>query len=296
MASPAVSVIIPFYRRADWLSEAIDSVLAQTFADFEIILVDDGSPEDISAIVTRDHRIRYLRQVNQGPATARNAGIQLAHGRLIAFLDADDVFMPEKLARQVALFRDKPHAILAHTSYQRMDEAGQPLEVIHSGAFRGNQYPEILWNCPIATPTVMLRREALGQLHFEAGMRTSEDTLLWTRLSRLAPLESLDQPLSYVRFRADSAALDPVRYLDGTEALLRIARQEDPALSPAYLRRVRAKNYQVAGNAFLKRHDMLHARAALLRSAILYPLNRHVYLSLARAIIPEFLKQHLRRA
>lgn len=93
-----VSVIIPFYNRVKWLREAVHSVFVQTYQDFEVILVDDGSSESLDELAElKDERIRYVRQQNKGPSAARNAGLDLAHGRYIAFLDADDIFWPMKL-------------------------------------------------------------------------------------------------------------------------------------------------------------------------------------------------------
>ena len=88
---PEVSVIIPFYAGVDWLSEAVDSVLLQTFKDYEIIVVNDGSPENMTEFLTQySNKIKYIKKENGGPSTARNVGIDAAIGKYIAFLDSDD--------------------------------------------------------------------------------------------------------------------------------------------------------------------------------------------------------------
>jgi glycosyltransferase involved in cell wall biosynthesis len=103
MHPPRVSIVIPTYNRAWTLAEAIDSVLGQTFASFEIIVVDDGSTDGTARLLQRyGSAVRVLRQINQGVSAARNAGIRSARGELIALLDSDDLWRPEKLARQVA--------------------------------------------------------------------------------------------------------------------------------------------------------------------------------------------------
>ncbi|TFG55950.1 MAG: glycosyltransferase family 2 protein, partial [Deltaproteobacteria bacterium] len=97
----AVSVVIPFRGRIPWLREAVDSVLAQTFRDFELILVDDGSTENVSGEPwVRHESVHYFRQDPRGPGAARNQGLPLARGRYVAFLDSDDLFLPEKLEVQ----------------------------------------------------------------------------------------------------------------------------------------------------------------------------------------------------
>jgi len=99
-----VSVIIPFYSNISWLAEAIDSVLDQTFKDFEIIVVNDGSPEDdIVFLEIYQNRIKYFKTENKGPAHARNFGIEVAQAEYLAFLDSDDLWMPTKLAKQIEL-------------------------------------------------------------------------------------------------------------------------------------------------------------------------------------------------
>ena len=99
-AAPEVSAVIPFYRNVGWLCEAVESVLAQDLGDVEIIVVNDGSPEDVSELLDRfGGRIRYFEKENGGAASARNAGLEQARGKYIAFLDSDDLWTPEKLIR-----------------------------------------------------------------------------------------------------------------------------------------------------------------------------------------------------
>jgi glycosyltransferase involved in cell wall biosynthesis len=118
---PAVSVVIPCYDQAEYLTEAVGSVVGQTLADWEIVIVDDGSPDDAAAIAATliaahaDRRIRLLRQANAGLAVARNAGIAASAGRYILPLDADDVLMPEMLAKTVALLDAEPGLAIAYT-------------------------------------------------------------------------------------------------------------------------------------------------------------------------------------
>jgi len=111
--NPLVSVIIPTYNRAWVLKEAIDSVLAQEFKDFELIVVDDGSTDNTGEILdSYEQDILVLRQSNKGVSAARNRGIDAAEGRLIAFLDSDDLWLPRKLSSQVDFFNSNPAAVI----------------------------------------------------------------------------------------------------------------------------------------------------------------------------------------
>jgi glycosyltransferase involved in cell wall biosynthesis len=123
-----VSVVIPTYNHARFLSQAIDSVCSQTLAPYEVIVIDDGSTDDTQNVLARHaKRIRALRQQNKGVAAARNAGVMIASGDLIAFLDADDLWLPHKLERQVELFASQPGIGLVHCATEDINENGVPL-------------------------------------------------------------------------------------------------------------------------------------------------------------------------
>src|SRR5689334_6850738 len=110
-ANPLVSVVIPAFNRAFILPEALDSVLAQTWKDFEVLVVDDGSTDNTEEVLepyVARHGVRFLRQANQGPAAARNRGIEAARGKYVAFLDSDDLWLPIKLAVQIPRMEAQP--------------------------------------------------------------------------------------------------------------------------------------------------------------------------------------------
>jgi teichuronic acid biosynthesis glycosyltransferase TuaG len=179
-----VSIVTPAHNAERFLAETIRSVQAQTYAHWEMWIVDDLSTDRTSTIVAEfaaaDHRIRRLGlDKNHGPAAARNAGMDAARGRFVAFLDADDLWLPEKLARQLA-FAEQTGAPFTFTSYHMIDEQGRALgrsvRVPESIDYRG-----LLKNTTIGCLTVMLDRERLGSARMPA-LRKHEDLALWFEL------------------------------------------------------------------------------------------------------------------
>jgi hypothetical protein len=264
---PTVSIIIPFFNRIEWLLEAVESVLAQTYGDWELIVVDDGSTEPFDlARLGSDPRITYLRQDNRGAAAARNAGIARARGEFIAFLDADDAFRPSKLEVQVAFMRAHPDTPLSHTSYTRVRSDGSFLEHVDSGGFAGSVYPRIVIYCPIATPTVMLRRASLGNLRFEERFRTGEDVMLWLRIARLGPIAGIREPLSLVRIHGSNAAEDPSVQLHANMEIVDYAMALDSGLDAAFRAQAHAVIYQSVATLHARRGARLRAAAWILRA------------------------------
>lgn len=188
---PLVSVIIPTYNRSQLLKQAIASVLSQTFADLEIWVVNDGSIDDTGEVVVAigDPRVHYIYQVNSGLAAARNAGIRQAQGAYVAFLDDDDLWLAEKLERQVALFEQQPDLGLVTCGYQTINGQGVKLSEVRPWTWR----PELtlntwLFSCPTVPSAVMVRRDWLVKAElFDEGISRqacgAEDWDLWLRLA-----------------------------------------------------------------------------------------------------------------
>ncbi len=185
-----VSVVIPTFNCADFLVEAIRSVLAQTYEDYEIIVVDDGSTDHAEAALRPfGNRIRYIRQEPGGPSVARNRGILKARGELIAFLDADDLWRPTKLARQVEYLNHHPEAVLVYTDFTRGPNPGSNNDSrlrAYKPRDSADPFHALLEENFIATPTVMVRREALARSGlFDPTLKGSEDFDLWLRLAKV---------------------------------------------------------------------------------------------------------------
>ncbi|GEM66499.1 hypothetical protein SMI01S_01050 [Sphingobacterium mizutaii NBRC 14946 = DSM 11724] len=198
-----VSVIIPFFKGEKWLIEAVESVLKQSYKMIEIIVVNDGSKEDLTTFL-RQYRdfIRYYKIENSGPATARNFGISKSTGKYIAFLDSDDLWLETKLEKQVSLMESN-NLIWSHTNYFVFDE-GKPLDLklFNNLNFKGFVFPNSLKRLNIATPCVMILREVISEfefLRFSKDMRYGQDGYLWILMSVRYELGYLDEPLVKVR-------------------------------------------------------------------------------------------------
>ena len=194
---PRVSVIIPTYNRSWCLSEAIDSVLSQTFQDMELIVVDDGSTDETPALLSRyDDRLRCLRQTNRGVSVARNHGIQAANGALIAFLDSDDLWQPDKLARQVDFFDRQPDALICQTEETWIRRGVRVNPKHRHRKPSGWIFEPSLALCLVSPSAVMMRRELLEEMGgFDESLPACEDYDLWLRVSLRHPIHLIDEPL-----------------------------------------------------------------------------------------------------
>lgn len=198
MASAPVSVIIPTYNRAAMLGRAIDSVLSQRYPRYELIVVDDGSTDDTRAVVaSHGAQVRYLHQPNRGPAAARNAGIRAARFDLLAFLDSDDCFVPQKLARQAAAMAATPSCLVSHTgeSWYRNGRHLNQKKKHRKGT--GDIFVRSLALCVVGMSTVMVRREFFGRVGlFDETLPCCEDYDLWLRASLVESFLLVNEPLT----------------------------------------------------------------------------------------------------
>jgi len=194
---PQVSVIIPTYNRAHILMRAVDSVLAQTFQQIEILVIDDGSTDNTPEMLNAyGGRIRVLSQENGGVSLARNVGIQAASGQFIAFLDSDDAWMPDKLERQVAALTAQPQLPLCHTE-EIWIRNGVRVNPKKKHRKRGGYiFPYCLPLCVISPSSSILRRELLDEVGlFDEHLPACEDYDLWLRITHTHDVVFLEDPL-----------------------------------------------------------------------------------------------------
>ena len=226
-----VSVVIPFYANANWLCEAVDSVLAQTYGNYEIIVVNDGSKEDVSEFLKKyGDKIKYYEKENGGAASARNEGIKRAEGDYIAFLDSDDLWTPQKLSVQLDAMQ-RHDARWSITDYEIFGENLQTKRAevcpADSAALIGNIPPRI------ATPTVVIERAFLrdNKLSFFEELKYGEDTVLWEQLFSLAPALYIPNPLVRVRIRGDNAGKRAAAQIHGRVEIYDKCREIIPGYS-----------------------------------------------------------------
>jgi len=183
---PSVSIIVPCYNAEAFLGATLEAVISQTFTDWECVVIDDASRDGSAAVLKgyaeRDSRIRpvYL-SVNGGAAAARNAGLGVIRGRYLAFLDADDCWLSEKLAKQIGFIRET-RAALVHTSYRFIDERGALLP----GGVKASDWVDLrtyMRNTEIGMSTSLLDRGQVGEFSFR-DIRLCQDTHLWLVLLR----------------------------------------------------------------------------------------------------------------
>ena len=202
-----VSIIIPTYNRRRYVADAVDSCLAQSHANIEIIVVDDGSDDGSADFIraTYGDRVTVLSQENQGPGIARNRGISLARGEFIHFLDADDQLHSDKIAIGLAEFQQQPGVSVLYTHYQFVAADGRtPLETPPFEQFSDDIYCELLrqTGCHILISSSMYRAAALRQVGGFADdptFRSAEDWDLFLRLALKFKFHGIDQPLVYRR-------------------------------------------------------------------------------------------------
>lgn len=183
-----VSVVIPCYKQAHFLSEAIESVRAQSYPCHEVIVVDDGSPDDTGQVTARYPAVRYVRQTNQGLSAARNTGYRHSQGSFLVFLDADDRLLPNHFSSSLDAFHRKPEAAFVCGNYRFLGD-DQAIHV-HDCRPQPDLYGTLLRSNFIGPPhTVMFRRTAIARAGgFRPGLKSCEDQDMYLRIARTSPI------------------------------------------------------------------------------------------------------------
>ncbi len=205
MGRPAVSVIIPTFNRLRFLREALDSVHAQSVRDFELIVVDDGSTDDLdAALVDHPSRPRIVHQAHQGPAAARNRGIEEARAEIVAFLDSDDLWHPKKLECFLAAIDSRRDISIFYGPMRPVDEQRNPVQGRTKPCHDGWITQKLFCSSFVHVPTVVCRRDVLLRADgFNPDLPVCEDYDLWLRLSVQERFGLLDEPLALRRLHGD---------------------------------------------------------------------------------------------
>ncbi len=270
--NPLVSVVVPSYNGEKYLEEALLSIFGQTYRHYEVIVVDDGSATDAVRRICEKYKdkIRYIRhQYNKGLSTARNEGIMKSKGKYIAFLDDDDVWLQDKLEKQVAFYEklesQENRIGLVYSGLCVIDESGK---VLHKGLYSsaGNNYPKILFFDFVGTPSsVMTKRSVLNQVgFFDDEMRGREDYDMWIRIAKKYPVYSLNEFLTKYRVRRNTLSKNPDIMVSGLE---RIFRKVFAECSDMDLNKKKALELRVCREAALRFKNAAYNRLFIERNA-----------------------------
>lgn len=277
--APLVSVVIPAWNAAWCVGRAIDSVLAQDFTDFEVIVVDDGSTDDTAGVLAGyGDAIRVVRQANGGMSSARNAGIRASRGRYVAFLDADDWWLPAKLRRQVELLETSPHVGFASTTARVVDPEGHELNRWECGDCSEPFIAHLFGsNAGIAggSSALIVQRELLERTGgYDETLGGAEDADLWMRLAARGGYACVAEPGVVVLKRPGSVSRNVEGMRQGALRVMRRNRHLLPArLQGRYWRVCLASLYGDYAKGRYRAGRRVAALADVARMLLLAPLT-----------------------
>lgn len=228
LSETLVSIVMPVFNRVDLAFGALDSVKRQTHPNWELIVVDDGSTQDMSklkaAVDALGEKARYIRKENGGAGSARNRGWEVAKGKYVAFLDSDDLFLPGKLEVQLKRM-EEAGAAFSQTSSYRTDGKG---ELTLDEAGRWNAFPNMIGGCGISTPTVMVRRDLIDQgFRFRTDIHLAEDICLWLEIGAKYGALGIVDALSVVRASGESTSNDIERLKRGADTIIQFVESNE---------------------------------------------------------------------
>lgn len=287
MNMPKVSTIIPTYNRAQTLSRAINSVLQQTYPSLELIVVDDGSTDNTSEVVKsfNDPRIRFVcHGRNRGASAARNTGIKEAKGEYIAFNDSDDEWLPQKLERQMAFFRQDDTGRLGLVICEAEGLCSNNSKFKHN--LRYLDFEELIYHRGIGlgTPKLLVNRTLAGsELYFDESLPAIEDWELVLRLSRVMRIGYLAEPL-FRFYRPDGPHVNDIRNTLDAQLMVLNKYLSELQIRPKALNRHHEK---IALNYYMLK-DMAHARDHLQAAIRVYPKRPVIYFFLVSSFLGQF--------
>ena len=303
---PLVSVVIPCYNQAHFLGEAIESVLAQSHPNFEIIVVDDGSTDDTSEVASRYQKVRIVRQDNRGLSAARNAGLAESRGEYVVFLDADDRLLPGALEVGVKELEAHPECALVFGRWNNIAADGSPLPTVRPPHDEQDHYLALLHTCYIRMHAVVYRRavfESVGG--FDTSLSASEDYDMYLRIARNYPVHHHDEVVAeYRRRHGANMTINPALIL-GTSVTVhrsqrkhvRGHRQYEEAYRAGLRRRQGTHGDRLVGEVrgHLRGHEWKRALRSMLVLVLYYPQGLALLLLNERRIKRRTLARRLQR-
>jgi glycosyltransferase involved in cell wall biosynthesis len=301
---PRVSVIIPAYNAAAFLKDALDSVLRQTYTDWEVVLVDDGSSDNTRRVAEAATpafcgRLHYIYQDNQGLPPARNTAIRNAQGEFLALLDADDVWRPCRLELGVALMDRDPGLGLVHGKVARINQVGEFIEHPPSpprkyleGKIAGHIYTR---RAHVLCPTALFRKACVDAVGlFDEKMRATEDRDLWFRIAEVYRVGYIEEVLADYRISPNSMSRDVQRMLTAQTQFIEKHLQLGACTRMA-AREAMGGVCRERGDELFKAGELWQALRWYSRSVWLYPLNFSNNYMLVRAIGEPVIARFLNR-
>ena len=275
--APFFSVIIPTYNRAQSIVEAVESVQTQTFKDFELLVIDDGSTDNtvelLKPIVKRDSRFKYIYQENAERSAARNHGIKLSKGAYICFLDSDDVYLPEHL--------EKFHRTIANHDYPVAYFLSNAIMEFNGRRKKESPYVpqtddpvELMLKISVCSQQVSIHRTILEEFKYDTNLRIGEDQELWSRVVKYYPIIRSDQYTVVIRDLGDRTvnAMDPKVYKSNLAVRKQIIKQDiEGRIRPEWRRFALSAAYYKLAVSYLKSGRRLAFMANLVKSVLVDP-------------------------
>jgi len=290
---PKVSVVIPVYNGERFLHESLQSVFAQTFQDFELICVDDGSTDHSADLLKQyGQRIRIVRQENAGQSAARNAGVALAKGQYIGFLDQDDLWYPSKLGTQVAVLDAHPDVVLVHCNYDRIDGSGQMLlqgaGLIERASALASSMGQLIGEALIFPSAMMIRKNGYDRAGgFYHGLQGFEDFDLIARLKEQGKFVMLEETgMAYRLHGSGFTRAGGIHVIRSRETFLRRmqALYDGDRTKKAIVQHMLGDCYSDWGMHEVRRGNKQEGRRKLLQSLSCNPTKFRTYSRLLRAL------------
>ena len=297
-----VSVVMATYNYAHFIGEAIQSVQAQTWQEWELIVVDDGSSDGTERVVRQfltDHRIRYVRQENQGQSAAENTGVRLARCTWVAFLDADDRWEPTKLEQQLQLAAGKPGVSVIYADKRLMGPDGVPRDTVPSTMHRGSILREIYLQNPVPFSSAMVKREVLLDVGlFDPTLRHAGDYDLWLKVAeRGYEFDYVPSQLLLYRTGHPNLTSNSEKQLRTALGIMRNFSSKHPdALPRPWVRRCFSETYGHLGMALHSKRRPFAALMFYFRAIWADASNREAWGGIVRLTLPDWAVQRIRAA
>jgi len=271
---PRISVIIPCYNYSPLVGRAIESVLNQTYHDFEVIVIDDGSTDNSAEVILKFSQIRYFYQKNKGPNAARNTGIQAATGEFIALLDADDEWLPDKLERQIVIMETRPEVGLVFSNVFLVEGLSGAIIGTYPRHFfhEGHVIKKLFMNQFIPSPTPLIRRSVFEQVGlFNPNTIGSDDWEMWLRISAKFNFACIYEPLAkYTLHSSWGSRTTYIKYERENLAFFALARRDYPEEITPFFYKLKLSTFMEQLGWYLIKCDNRAEGVKRLRLAIKY--------------------------